>query len=255
MPTHEIYAIQYAGPLTSSGAFLMWMRNWETIEQRAYYVWCLKGPEGPAIVDAGVAPGLATAREINGYRNPADLLKGIDVDAEAVQHLILTHIHWDHANGIDLFPNATCYVQEREYRFWMEDPISKKPPFQHVLDDETRERVRSLERAGRLVLTDGDEAVLPGVACVLAPGHTVGLQAVAVDTSRGEAILGSDCAHLFRNYAEDWPSALITDLVAWMKTYDKLRSRVASPELLFPGHDILMAEDFPQVADRITRLV
>jgi hypothetical protein len=40
-----------------------------------------------------------------------------------------------------------------------------------------------------------------------------------------------------------------------MKTYDKLREMVSSNDLLFPGHDRLMLEDYPRVAEDITRLV
>ena len=87
------------------------------------------------------------------------------------------------------------------------------------------------------------------------PGHTPGLQAVAVRTGAGTAIIGSDCGHLFRNYEEDWPSTLIVDLAAWMKTYDKLKSKVASAKLLFPGHDPLMLKNYPKVADGVARLV
>jgi glyoxylase-like metal-dependent hydrolase (beta-lactamase superfamily II) len=78
---------------------------------------------------------------------------------------------------------------------------------------------------------------------------------VAVDTARGTAILGSDCAHTFRNYREDWPSALIVDLVAWMRTYDKLRKKASSIDLIFPGHDPIMSTQYREVAKDITRLV
>jgi hypothetical protein len=40
-----------------------------------------------------------------------------------------------------------------------------------------------------------------------------------------------------------------------MKTYDKLRERVSSPDMLFPGHDRLLLENYPEVAQNITRLV
>ncbi len=168
---------------------------------------------------------------------------------------MLTHIHWDHASGVSLFPGATFYVQEREYRFWLEDPIATRPPFRHVSDETCKAYLASLEGKDRLVLVKGDQEILPGVECLLAPGHTVALQAVAVNTARGTAILGSDCAHTFRNYREDWPSALITDLVGWMKTYDKLRMKASSVDLLFPGHDYLMATQYPEVAKDVTRLV
>jgi len=60
---------------------------------------------------------------------------------------------------------------------------------------------------------------------------------------------------MFRNYKEDWPSALIVDLMGWMKTYDKLRSKASSIDLIFPGHDPIMTNAYPKVKKDITRLV
>lgn len=255
MSKYEIYALKYAGPLTSSGAFLMWMKDWDRTEKRNYYLWCIKGKGEPIVVDAGVSPDLAAKKNLAGYESPTEMLSRIDVNADEVRHVILTHIHWDHSSGVDLFPEATFYVQEEEYRFWLKDPVAKRPPFQLVSDETSQAYLASLEGTERLVLLEGDQEIFPGIECILAPGHTVALQAVAVSTERGTAVLGSDCAHTFRNYREDWPSTLIFDLAAWMKTYDRLRAKASSLELLFPGHDVLLAENYPEVAKNITRLV
>jgi hypothetical protein len=45
------------------------------------------------------------------------------------------------------------------------------------------------------------------------------------------------------------------DLVGWMKTYDKLRSKASSIDLIFPGHDPIMTSAYPKVKKDITRLV
>jgi glyoxylase-like metal-dependent hydrolase (beta-lactamase superfamily II) len=255
MSIYEIYAVKYAGPFVSSGALLMWLMEWEKSETRNYYIWCVKGPEHTVIVDAGVSPELAREKKLAGYVNPAEILPRIGVSADEIRHVILTHMHWDHASGVSIFPKATFYVQEDEYRFCLEDPIAARPPFKKVSDETSKAYLASLEGTDRLILVKGDEEVLPGITCLLAPGHSVALQAVAVNTAKGTAILGSDCAHTFRNYREDWPSAVIVDLVGWMKTYEKLREKASSPDLLFPGHDRLMSENYPQVAQDITRLV
>ncbi len=51
------------------------------------------------------------------------------------------------------------------------------------------------------------------------------------------------------------PSCFIIDLVAWMRTYDRVKAKVSSLNLLFPGHDMKMLTDYPKVAEDITRLV
>lgn len=255
MSEYEIYALKYAGPFVRTGAHLMWYRDWDKTEQINYYIWCLKGPDEIVIVDAGVTPQLAMKKELAGYVNPVDVLARINVNANEVRHVVITHMHFDHAGGVSLFPRATFYIQEDEYRFWLENPVAARPPFKHVSDAAATAYLASAEGTDRLVLLKGDRQILPGIQCLLSPGHTVALQAVAVNTARGIVILGSDCAHVFRNYTEDWPSCLIVDLVGWMKTYDKLRERVSSPDLLFPGHDRLLLENYPEIAKDITRLV
>lgn len=255
MSQYEIYAVKFAGPFSSSGAFVMWMKDWETVCERNYYFWCLKSSEQTILVDAGISPRLAHERNVVNYVNPVQILEGIDVHAEAVEHVILTHLHWDHVDGLNLIPHARMYVQKAERDFWLYDAMAKQPPFNFFLNESTRTACKAIEDAGRMILLEGDQEILPGIECLLAPGHSVALQAVAVNTSKGYAILGSDCAHFFRNYDEDWPSALIIDMIAWVHSLKKLKSRVSSPELLFPGHDPLMSEKYPQVAPGITRLV
>lgn len=255
MPQYEIYAIKYAGPFTSSGAFMMWMKDWNEVVERNYYLWCLKGPETTIIVDTGVSPQMARERKLAGYVTPSEVLKRIDVEADKVQHVIMTHIHWDHAGGLSLFPNARVYIQEDEYQFWMKDPIAKRPPFGLYWDEMLKTDIETIDKEGRLTLINGDHKILPGIECLLAPGHSIALQAVAVNTAKGTAILGSDCAHVFKNYQQDWPSALIVDMVAWMRSYDKLKSKVSSLELLFPGHDPLMSQNYPEIEKGVTQLV
>lgn len=255
MPEYEIYAVKYAGPLTSSGALIMWMKDWDKVVERNYYIWCLKSPEETIVVDAGVSPQLAEERDLKGYSSPAKMLTDIDVNADEVKHVILTHLHWDHADGLSLFPNAKIYVQRAEYDFWLKDKIADRPPFKLFLNDAVRAKCKAIEASGRLQMLDGDQKILPGIECLLAPGHSVALQAVAVISAKGTAILGSDCGHIFRNYQEEWPSAFFVDMVACMGSFEKLKSKVTSPKLLFPGHDPLMSHDYPEVAPGITRLV
>jgi glyoxylase-like metal-dependent hydrolase (beta-lactamase superfamily II) len=253
-PIYEIYAVKYAGSLISSVAMVLWNTDWEKKIERNYYIWVIRGNGETLIVDCGVAPSLAKERQIPGYINPVEVLKRIGVEASRINRVIITHVNFDHISGIELFPNATFYIQEREFNFWIKDPIAKKPPFSRVTDPLGNAYLAKLEGTERLVLIDGDQEILPGIELLLAPGHTPGLQVVSVSMVRGTAIVGSDCAHLFRNYEEEIPSIFITDMIAWMKTYDKVKSKVSSIDLLFPGHDVKMLTQFPKVAEDITRL-
>lgn len=255
LPIYKIYAVKYAGPLKSSVAMVLWNTDWEKTIERNYYLWVIQGDNEPFLVDCGVAPSLAQERKIPGYVNPVEVLRRIGIEAGEVKKILLTHINFDHVSGVELFPNATIYVQEKEFNFWIKDPIAKKPPFLKFTDPVGNAYLANLEGTDRLILVQGDQVLVPGIELLLAPGHSPGLQVVAVNTLRGPAIVGSDCAHLFRNYEEEIPSSFIIDMIAWMKSYERLKSKVSSLDLLFPGHDLKMWTDYPKVAEDITRLV
>lgn len=252
---YQILALKYAGPVSSSKALVLWFREWDRTVERSYYFWCLQNREHTVLVDTGVSSPLPAGRSLPGYTDPAELLARIGLRARDIRHVILTHLHWDHAGGVSLFPNATFYVQRREYEFWIEDPVSRRPPLRAFADPPGLALLKSIRGSRRLVLLDGDSQILPGITCLLAPGHSPALQAVAVETSSGTAVVASDCAHMFENFEREWPSCIISDLPAWLESYSLLKKAASSPELLFPGHDPRLTGDYPRVAEDITRLV
>jgi len=254
-PNYEIYALKYAGPFTRPASMMVWFQDMDKTVQTDYFIFVIRGGGETVVVDCGVRPDLAAERQLAGYVNPAEVLKRIGVDAGKVKHLVVTHVHFDHVSGIRLFPKADIYIQEKEFRFWFKDPIAKRAPFLHVSDLGENQYLKKLEGSKRLHRIAGDKKILPGIELVLAPGHTPGMQAVVVNTARGKAVVGSDVAHFFVSYRNDIPSAIITDMRAWMKTYDKLRAKASAIELMFPGHDPAMLKDFPRVAEDVVRLV
>ena len=77
-----------------------------------------------------MAPTLAKHMQLEGYVNPVDSFgKSEDRCIEREEGPIVTHINLDHISGIELFPQATFYIQQKEFDFWIKDPIAKKPPF------------------------------------------------------------------------------------------------------------------------------
>lgn len=257
-PNYEVYALKYAGPFTSKLAMVLWMQGWDEEIERNYYFWAIKGSSGETfLVDTGTGPTEAGKRKLKNYVNPVDALHRLKVDPERVTKVIITHIHFDHVGGMEVFPKAfpkaKFYVQKREFDFWINNPVAKRKPFQGITDGLANQSLAALKGTERLVVVDGDKVIAPGVELLFAPGHTPGLQAVMVQTEKGRVILASDCAHIHRSFKEDIPSCLITDMVAWLKSYDKLRAKT-SVDLIFPGHDVMMLNDFPKVAEEVTRL-
>jgi len=258
-PEYEIYALKYAGPFSSSVAMVFFNQEWDKTIDRNYYLWAIKGKNGVTVVDTGTSLTEQSKRNLKGYVNPVEALARIGVDGSNVKQVIITHIHFDHVGGMEMFPQAfpqaKFYVQKKEFDFWTKDPLVKKKPFVGITDPLANKIIADMKGKGRLQIISGDQVILPGIELLLTPGHTLGLQSVAVNTAKGKAILASDCAHIARSFKEDNPSCLIMDMVAWLHSYEKLRAKASSIDLIFPGHDTLMLTNYPQVAEDVTRLV
>jgi glyoxylase-like metal-dependent hydrolase (beta-lactamase superfamily II) len=258
-PEYEIYAYKYGGPLYRKVAIVLWNSGWDEDGPINYYVWAIKAKNGETIVvDTGPSPAQGVARKVPGFVNPVEVLSRLDVTADSVSKVVITHMHWDHVGNIEgylqAFPKAKFYVQKREFDFCVKNPVSQRKPIAILFDPLASKVVGGMAGSDRLVIVDGDYNLAPGVDLLLAPGHTLGLQVVRVNTAKGPAVVGSDCAHVFRGYREDNPSCFIMDMPAWIQSFDKVKSKAAI-DLIFPGHDILMSENFPKVAQDVTRLV
>ena len=258
-PEYEIYAAKYGGPLVRKVAIVLWNVGWDEDGPINYYVWAIKAKDGGIIlVDTGPSPAQGAARKVPGFVDPIEVVGRIGATADTVSKVVITHMHWDHVGNIEgylrAYPKAKFYVQKREFDFCVKDPVCQRKPVVVLFDPPANKTVGDLEQSNRLVIVDGDVNLAPGVDLLLAPGHTLGLQVVRVNTAKGPTVVGSDCAHVFRGYRDDNPSVFIMDMPAWIRSFDKVKAQ-APLEFIFPGHDILMSQNYPKVAEDVTRLV
>ena len=256
-PVYEIYALKYAGPFTRKLANVLYGRGWDEDIEINYYLWAIKGKDGFIVVDTGCGPTGARQRKLKNYVSPVETLALIGANGSNVSQVIITHMHFDHVGGMELFPKAfpkaTFYVQKKEYDFWTKNPFSKRPQFNR--DEAGIKATADLEGTDRLVLICGDQKLMPGIEVLLSPGHTIGLQGVAVNTAKGIAIVASDLAHIHRALREDLTSTIFVDSLSCLASYDKIKAKATSIELVFVRHDAKLSTDYPKVAEYVTRLV
>ena len=145
-------------------------------------------PTDTVLVETGIGAAKLSPkyREIYGAdpsRGVIEALAEEGVASEAVDRVVLTHLHMDHAGGTTVrtdggfepaFPNARYTVQRKEW----EDALGADR--QTVKGYHTVSDLVPLERAGVLAFLDGDADICPGVRAVLTPGHTRAHQSVLV---------------------------------------------------------------------------
>ena len=123
-----------------------------------------------------------------------DNIRAAGYQPEQIDTVLLTHLHPDHACGINdqgkaAFPNATVYVSKGDADFWLsKDIASKAAAEQRPMFEKSMEAVAPYVANNKLKIYAAGETLLPGVKVVPTPGHTPGHTSYLF-TSKGDNLL------------------------------------------------------------------
>jgi N-acyl homoserine lactone hydrolase len=150
-------------------------------------------------------------------------LEALGVAPAAVDSLVFTHLHWDHMQNLDLFPNATIYVHPAELAY-----VQGR-------GDWATMRYVGAALAERTVepVTEGF-ALEPGVRILDTPGHTGGSMSLAVDTAEGTVGIVGDALPNARMALRRKPYLIFADERAAEASGEKI---VSQCQILYCGHD------------------
>jgi glyoxylase-like metal-dependent hydrolase (beta-lactamase superfamily II) len=243
-PPFEVYAIKYATRDARSGEHFHGHDPHDAPMPMDYYVWAAVSAEHTVVVDAGFTAEVAARRGRKHLRCPTEGLEALGINCARVPYVILTHLHYDHVGNLDKFPEATFVVQEAEMAFWT-GRYAGKEHFRTIVEAYDVVYLVRQNFEGRLLFVSGSEEIVPGVEVHWTGGHSSGLQAVRVKTSRGHVVLASDVTHFYANMGEDRPYSIVSDLAQMYGAFDIVRSLAHSPAHVVPGHDPLVMERFP----------
>lgn len=201
-----------------------------------FNLWIVRNAHRTVLVDTGFGPRAAAARGRPLHFDPIVALPKLGIEPDAIEDILLTHLHFDHAGNIDRFAKARFHAQDAEVAF-ATGRCMCEPHMRFAFDvDDVVAFVRHTY-AERVRFHDGDADVLPGISLHAVPGHTAGMQAVRVMTSRGPVVLASDASHYYANLLRRSPFVITADTMATLRSYDRLRALAGSVERIVPGHD------------------
>jgi glyoxylase-like metal-dependent hydrolase (beta-lactamase superfamily II) len=157
----------------------------------------------------------AKSRDIFGLSDHTiiDALRDANVEPEAINHVIVSHLHFDHTGGVTrrgpdssiviTFPNAPIHVQRREW----EDALANNSVMTRTYLKENLEPIRdrvelidsprpyaigqvpSRDDMPESRVIDRMTEILPGIFTLIGPGHTWGQQAILFSDDRGRTIV------------------------------------------------------------------
>ncbi|WP_416369450.1 N-acyl homoserine lactonase family protein [Tritonibacter mobilis] len=255
MSDWQVFGVKYAerNARTRADSFLF-DDNHDAPHAMDYSIWVLRRGAEAILVDTGYDVVEAHRRNRPIQMDPREALKPLGILAEEVTQVIVTHMHYDHAGGLHLFPNATLHMQAAEMQFatgpcMCHDTLRAPFSAAHVC-----EAVRRLY-SGKVVFYEGDAEVAEGVTVHAIGGHSRGLQCVRVRTAVGWMVLASDAAHYYENVFARKPFPIVVDLQNMLEGFATLERLASHPKLIVPGHDPMVRGLFPsEAAPHILRL-
>lgn len=253
MTNYSIKAIKFCEQSTP-GPEMYLFSHWDEWIDVFFYFYVLRGDDGRlCLIDTGVRdvaeinPGVvAGVGERGRFRMDMEreniplLLSKEGIDPAQVDYVFLTHLHYDHCSNVRLFPNARIVVSRRGWMQTLTCPVPEMLP--HPVFPRDVIGYLAGEGRDRLVLTEEDQEILPGISCFYTGGHSLCSQAIQVHTKAGKAVFTGDVTFLYGNITDNHPIGLITDVMECYQAMARIRQ---TADLIIPGHDPLLLERFP----------
>jgi glyoxylase-like metal-dependent hydrolase (beta-lactamase superfamily II) len=244
-PEYSIQAIRYASAEDDVADLVMGAPHEKM--NLAMVVWLIRGGGRNILFDSGYHRDTFLKEfPSTEYIRPDETVKLAGVQPEEITDIVISHAHWDHMGGIDLFPKATVWIQKEEFRYYTGD--AWQPGGDHGgIDPEDAQELVKLNTEGRLRLVDGDNVQLfPGIRAYTGGRHTYASQYLCVEATP-TFVLASDNLYLYRNLAEHKASATFSDAdhAANIRNQDRMVQLAGSFDRVVPGHDALQFQKFP----------
>jgi glyoxylase-like metal-dependent hydrolase (beta-lactamase superfamily II) len=197
----------------------------------------IRTTEAAILFDTGLSPravpGLLRTDPLARFTE-ADLLERrletLGLGPDDVDLVVLSHLHYDHAGGVELFGRAELVAQRDEYAY-AHYPAAFFAPFYYRKNFDLPGR--------RWRLLEGDTELAPGITVLRTDGHTPGHQSLLVELPEtGPVILTADACYWQEHLEAErvpgvvWNPTLALHAIKRLKTLARLLGA-----RVFPGHD------------------
>ena len=141
-------------------------------------------------------------------KNPlSDTLSKFGYSNKDITHMILTHLHFDHAGGatvmdsdgsyIPAFPNAKYYISKDNWDAGIHPSPRDRASY-------LKENYVPVDDAGLFNFVDSNSMILPGISTYTVNGHTTGQQLIKVESDGDVLFFCSDLIPLESHLRLPW---------------------------------------------------
>ena len=253
-PDFDIFAVRFAHVPFAESSLVAGAAKGPQVDI-AFTVWPIinKASGHTVLVDAGFyRDKFLQSWKPRDYVRPDEALKIAGISPGRVTDIIITHSHWDHFDGADLFPNAVIWIQKAEVDYYLNEDGTVKN--RGGLDAEDAPMLAKLKADGRLRLLDGDQPIFAGIRVYTGGKHTFASQYVGVTTRDGVFVLASDNAYLYKNLDEHLAIAQTLDARSNLAAQTRMLELAGAIARVIPGHDPTVFTRFPATAANTVRI-
>jgi N-acyl homoserine lactone hydrolase len=209
MADYSIWIIEYARVKEFAEGILLQGHYNAGTRVAPYCYAVVKGEGHVAVVDCGfdnvdLGAELAASYKVSDWQPPSVVLPRIGIEPDEVDTMILTHNHFDHAGGVEFFPNAHVYFQHREVAnyMWARNLPERLQYLTAATDPDLMLWLVDRMKQGKLTLLEGEAEVLPGLRAIPAHDtHTAGSQYVTIENDRdGKWLLAGDNCYVHESF-------------------------------------------------------
>jgi glyoxylase-like metal-dependent hydrolase (beta-lactamase superfamily II) len=241
---YTVYAIRYGRHDRRSPVNYIGGDPHDILQPLDYYIWAIVGTQTTFVLDTGFDRAMGAKRDRAIIKPIDEGLKAIGIDSGAVEHVIISHLHFDHAGNYDLFPRARYHLQDCEMGYATGRSMCHEQLRMPFEADDVAAMVRKVF-ADRVQFHDGTGELAPGITVHLVGGHSRGLQCVRVKTRRGFVVLAADATHLYNHFEERRVYPIVDNVALVLEGYDLLERLATSRQHVIPGHDPAVLDRYP----------
>jgi glyoxylase-like metal-dependent hydrolase (beta-lactamase superfamily II) len=253
-PAYEVYAIRYGTILGYPTEELIPDADASRRSDLAMTIWLLRGPgRRNVLVDAGFyRDEFMQEYHPQDYRRPSQAIDALGLAPDDITDIIISHIHWDHLDGVDLFPKARVWIQRAEYEYYVGP---KGETLHDGISAVDAIMLADLRAKGRVELVDGDtREIIPGITVYTGGRHTFASEYAGVRTRIGTVIIASDNVYLYENLDRHVPIGTTFDAKSNIAAQDRMLDLAAGRRYVIPGHDMAVFERFPKAGNSVVRI-
>jgi N-acyl homoserine lactone hydrolase len=220
------------------------------------WVWCIETPHGNYLIDTGET---SYFYELDHFKNKSEnyvnrkilkvntnkdqnidnQLKKIGLSTNEIDAVILTHLHYDHVDGIRFFEKSEFFIPKTDWEKPYGAPLSIFPKwFKGHFDNFEKNEVPFLKSYD----------FSKEIKIISTPGHTLGHQSVLLQVEDFHILFAGDMTFTEQQLLENKFGGIHFDLKTSRKTIENVLNFGKTVNLIFlPSHD-------PESANRLLKL-